>query len=342
MKIGAGPSSRTARVAALIGALLLGPGAVVATTSPAMAAATAATAVTSCSNPSRKVDIVDSRGFHTCFAGTGYLGLRPAPGKSSWLRIRVTRLAYEPRTALGSRVGITDLRIPGVRAVRTISVPDTGTGDPGTVLLTKRGDADACMRGSVTWTCSSRLQILGEDGYGFDRLIPVARDGVRTVRGQAVLTDPKAADLITTLPNQYPHVSASSTAAEHGAVLGRQAMDGDPSTLWYAQPFDRHPTLSIDLGRTRTFSRIRVLFPDSAQGIPPVKLTLRAGAALTEARAVQGWVDRDGVFTFPTLKTRKFTIEFTAPASRAIEVAEIAIPGVKPLGGLGAIPLRLP
>lgn len=269
--------------------------------------------------------------------------LRPATGTSSWLRIRVTRLAYEPKTALGSRVGITDLRIPGVRAVRTIAVPDTGTGDPGavldpgTVLLTKRGDADACMRGSVTWTCSSRLQILGEDGYGFDRLVPVARDGVRTVRGQAVLTDPKAADLLTTLPKQYPHVSASSTATEHGAVLGRQAMDGDPSTLWYAQPFDRHPTLSIDLGKNRAFSRIRVLFPDSAQGIPPVKLTLRAGE-----RAVQGWVDRDGVFTFPALRTRTFTIEFTAPASRPIEVAEIAVPGVKPLGGLGAIPLRLP
>ncbi|MGW5260974.1 alpha-(1-_3)-arabinofuranosyltransferase domain-containing protein [Microbispora sp. NPDC004025] len=268
--------------------------------------------------------------------------LPPVPGKSQWLRIRVTRLAYEPKTALGSRVGITDLRVPGVRAVRTISVPDTsntdtGAGDPGTTLLTKQGDADACMRGSVTWTCSSRLQILGEDGNGFDRLVPVARDGVRTLRGQAVLSDPKAADLLTTLPKQYPHVSASSTAAEHGAVLGRQAMDGDPSTLWFAQPFDRHPTLSIDLGTTRSFSRIRVLFPDSAQGIPPVKLTLRAGE-----RAVQGWVDRDGVFTFPTLRTRKFTIEFTAPASRAIEVAEIAIPGVKPLGGLGAIPLRLP
>ncbi|WP_261985939.1 alpha-(1-_3)-arabinofuranosyltransferase [Microbispora sp. CSR-4] len=263
--------------------------------------------------------------------------LRPVPGTSSWLRIRVTRLAYEPKTALGSRVGITDLRIPGVRAVRTISVPDVSGEDPGTVLLTKRGDADACMRGSVTWTCSSRLQIIGEDGYGFDRLVPVAHAGVRTVRGQAVLSDPKAADLLTTLPDRYPHVTASSTATEHGAVLGRQAMDGDPATLWYAQPFDRHPTLSIDLGEKRSFSRIRVLFPDSAQGIPPVKLTLRAGE-----RAVQGWVDRDGVFTFPAVKTRTFTIEFTAPASRPIEVAEIAIPGVKPLGGLGAIPLRLP
>ncbi|WP_182899283.1 hypothetical protein [Microbispora sp. H10830] len=76
MKNGAGPSPRTARVAALIGALLLGPGAVVATTSPAMATATAATAVTSCSNPNRKVEIMDSRGFHTCFTGTGYLGYR--------------------------------------------------------------------------------------------------------------------------------------------------------------------------------------------------------------------------------------------------------------------------
>ncbi|GAA0365955.1 alpha-(1-_3)-arabinofuranosyltransferase [Microbispora corallina] len=263
--------------------------------------------------------------------------LRPVRGKTSWLRIRVTRLAYEPKTPLGSRVGITELRIPGVQAVRTISVPDPASGDPGTILLTKEGDAPACMRGSATWTCSPRLQILGEDGYGLDRLFPVARDGVRTVSGKAVLTDPRAADLLTTLPSLYPHVGASSTVTDHPAVLGRQALDGDPTTLWYAQPFDRHPTLYVDLGTAHRFAQIRVLFPDSFMGQPPVKLTLR-----TETAAVQGWVGRDGRFTFPPLRTRKFSLEFTAPASRAIEVSEVTIPGVKPLGALGGFPLRLP
>ncbi|MEZ0075035.1 alpha-(1-_3)-arabinofuranosyltransferase family protein [Planotetraspora sp. GP83] len=263
--------------------------------------------------------------------------LRPVRGKTAWLRVRITRLAYEPKAKLGSRVGVTELRIPGVRAVRTLSVPEPERGDPGTLLLTRQGQAPACMRGSATWTCDPRLQILGEDGYGLDRLFPVARSEVRTVSGRAVLTDPRAADLITTLPSLYPHVGASSTATDYPATLGRQAMDGDIRTVWYAQPFDRHPTLYIDLGTVHRFSQIRAFFPDSFLGQPPVRLTVRS-----ETRTVQGWVGRDGRFVFPALRTRKFSVEFTAPASRAIEVTELTIPGVKPLGGLGGIPLRLP
>ena len=55
----------------------------------------------------------------------------------------------------------------------------------------------------------------------------------------------RCADLLTTLRGAYPHVTASSTVTDYPAVLGRAAMDGDPKTLWYAQPFDRHPTLFV-------------------------------------------------------------------------------------------------
>ncbi|WP_405144933.1 alpha-(1-_3)-arabinofuranosyltransferase [Sphaerisporangium sp. NBC_01403] len=262
----------------------------------------------------------------------------PPPGTTTWLRIRVTKLAYQPKSSFGSRVGITEVAIPGVRPTRAIAAPGLpGGGDAGTVMLTSQGKAPACMRGSSAWTCSHRLEILGEDGYGFERLFAVDSNQTRTLSGTAVLTDPRSADLLTTLPNAYPHVTASSTITDYPAVLGRSAMDGDEKTLWYAQPFDRHPTLSIDLGETRKFSQIKVLFPDSFLGKPPVKITIRTGS-----RTVQAWVGGDGRVAFPELTTRRLSIEFTAPASRAIEVAEVSIPGVKPLGQLGGFPLRLP
>ncbi|GGK64417.1 coagulation factor 5/8 type [Sphaerisporangium melleum] len=262
----------------------------------------------------------------------------PPRGRTTWLRIRVTGLAYRSADPFGDRVGITEVAIPGVTPARAIAVPPPpGGADAGTVLLTSQGSAPACMRGSSTWTCSRRLPILGEDGYAFQRLFEVTAPRTRTATGTAVLTDPRQATLLTTLPDVYPQVTASSTVTDHPAVLGRAAMDGDPSTVWYAQPLDRRPTLTIDLGRPRTFAEVKVLFPDSHLGEPPVRVTIRTGT-----RTVQAWVGRDGRVAFPALTTRRLQVEFTAPASRPIEVTELTIPGADPLGRLDGFPLRLP
>ncbi|MFC4534593.1 alpha-(1-_3)-arabinofuranosyltransferase domain-containing protein [Sphaerisporangium dianthi] len=263
----------------------------------------------------------------------------PAQGETTWLRVKVTKLAYQPKSAFGGRVGITEVAVPGVRAARAVVAPGPpgGTTDAGTVLLTSQGQAPACMRGPSAWTCSKRLEILGEDGYGFSRLFAVRTAETRTVSGRAVLTAPAVADQLTALPGVYPHVTASSTVTDSPVVLGRAAMDGDTRTLWYAQPFDRHPALSVDLGKARTFSEIRVLFPDSYVGNPPVKVTIRAGT-----RTVQDWVGGNGRVAFPEMTARRLSIEFTAPVSRPIEVAEVSIPGVRPLSRLDGFPIRLP
>ncbi|WP_344855613.1 alpha-(1-_3)-arabinofuranosyltransferase domain-containing protein, partial [Planomonospora alba] len=263
--------------------------------------------------------------------------VRPPVGRSSWLRIRVTRLAEEPRSRVGSRVGITEVAVPGVRAKRMISVPASGKDEPGSVLLTRQGSAPACMRGTSSWTCSPALEILGEDGYGFDREFQTRTSGERVVTGRAVLTDPDTARLLTTVPGAHPEVAASSTVTDHPAVIGRAAMDGDVRTVWYAQPFDRAPRLTIRLAEPATLSRIRVLFPDTYLGQPPVRVSVRAGG-----RTTRSWVGADGLVSFAAVRTSRLEITFTSPASRPIEVAEIAVPGVEPLGSLESRPLRLP
>ncbi|MET9064354.1 alpha-(1-_3)-arabinofuranosyltransferase domain-containing protein [Streptosporangium sandarakinum] len=264
--------------------------------------------------------------------------MRPPLGRTSWLRIRVTRLAAELATPTGARVGVTEVAIPGVRPGRTLVVPPDGPRDPGTVLLTRRGTASACMRGSFTWTCDpSTLQVTGEDGDGFDRSFTVREGGKRSLGGDAVLTDPVSSRLVTTLHGVHPQVTASSTLTGHPAVLGRAAMDGDLGTVWYADPADRHPTLTVRLGRKRTVSQIMVLFPDSFLGQPPVQVSVSGGGQTT-----RGWIRADGRVVFPKITTDTLEIGFTAPASRPIEVSEVTVPGVKPLGSMETTPLRLP
>ncbi|WP_196440218.1 alpha-(1-_3)-arabinofuranosyltransferase family protein [Planomonospora sp. ID67723] len=261
----------------------------------------------------------------------------PPAGRSPWLRIRVTKLGGGVGAVLGNRVGITEVSVPGVNAVRRITVPPGGERDPGSVLLTRQGSASACMRGSKTWTCSPHLEIHGEDGFGFERAFTVRTGGPRVVTGRATLTDPVSARRLTSLPRIFPKVTASSTATDHPAVIGRSAMDGDLSTLWYANPVDPNPTLTVELGKAVTVSRLEVVLPDSYLGRPPVRVTVRGGG-----RTVRGWIGSDDAITFAPLRADKLEIGFTASASRPIEVAELRIPGVKPLGPLESFPLRLP
>jgi len=265
--------------------------------------------------------------------------VEPPAGPTRRLRIRITKVAgpYGAPGA-GGRVGVTEVALPGLRPERTLAVPGLpGDATPDVVVLAAPDGAPACMRGSSSWSCSQRLEILREDGYGFDRTFPVPREETRAITGRAVLTDPGTAERILNLPKRYPHVTASSTAAGHPAALGRAAFDGDLKTIWYAHPSDRRPALDVDLGRKRRISEIRLLFPDSHLGKPPVKVTIR-----TDTHAVQAWVGGDGWIHFPEMTARRLRIEFTAAASRAVEVSEIMIPGVRPLGEPGPVPLRLP
>jgi arabinofuranan 3-O-arabinosyltransferase len=262
------------------------------------------------------------------------------PGPTTRVRVKITKVAQRPATPLGSRVGITELTIPGVTPGRTITVP-AAPGDPrgeAVVSFSRDGNVPACMRGSQVWSCDARSRILGEDAYGFDRAYVSQGSGERSLTGQAVLTSRSEIERLTALPGEPLKVTSSSSYADDPATVGRSAFDGTPATVWYADPLDRRPTLDVRFARPTTLSRIRAVFPDSSIGPPPVRMTLRGDGGQTR----EGWVGRGGWIEFPAMKTRKLAIEFTTPTPRPIEVEDITIPRVRSLGALDAYPLRLP
>ncbi|GII01011.1 alpha-(1-_3)-arabinofuranosyltransferase [Planobispora takensis] len=255
-------------------------------------------------------------------------------GTTSRLRIRITAV----EGARSGRVGLSEVTIPGTRAGRTISVPDVRGGHGETMVLARTDDLSPCMRGSYAWTCDDRLGIQGEDGYGFDRRVVSPEIGDWDITGRAVLTDPKTAQQLVTLPDSYPKVTASSTIADHPAVLGRAAFDGDNRTIWYADPLDRRPTLTVDLGRTMQVSQLKLRFPDSYLGLPPVRVTVRNERGVARS----GWPGSGGWLQLAPVRAKVLTLEFETAASRPLELVDVSIPGVGGVPDLESFPLQLP
>jgi arabinofuranan 3-O-arabinosyltransferase len=172
------------------------------------------------------------------------------PGATGTLRLRVEELAWEPEYRFGTRVGITSLSVPGLEPARTLRVP--GPADAGTLLFTgSTGTAPGCMEGSHVWVCNSGLQVQGEDSRRLDRtfeLSEAAAAAPHSVSGEVVLTDPREAENAANRAGTHPYVTASSTAVQHPAAMGRGALDDDESTVWYPDPEEKHPWLDIELG----------------------------------------------------------------------------------------------
>jgi arabinofuranan 3-O-arabinosyltransferase len=258
-------------------------------------------------------------------------------GPVSRLRLKIT--ATDGESKLGSRVGITELTIPGVRAGRSIVVPDPeGDGaDPATISVGRTGDIPGCVRGSLAWSCSKGHEVLGDDGNGFDRTFITRKDGSYTISGRTVITERAAIERLSALPGDSMTVTASSTSVADGAAGGRWAFDGNPKTAWFADPLDPKPTLTVELARRTRLSQLRVVTPDSYLGAPPVRVTIRA-----EGGVRQSWVGKEGLIQFPAMTAKKIQLEFRASGGRPIEISDITFPGVRPLGALSGFALRLP
>jgi arabinofuranan 3-O-arabinosyltransferase len=257
-------------------------------------------------------------------------------GSTDHARIRITKLAYQPKRKFGSRVGISELSIPGMWPARAIVAPKVespGGADPQTIALTGlTGSSPPCMLGSRSWVCNPLLEVQGEDGGTFDRVFTASASGEYRITGTALLTGLKTIEQYTTL--RPPKVSASSASVEHPANMGRSAFDGDRATTWISNPLDRQPALTVDFGRKVTLSRLKFIFPNEITQRPMTQVGVAGAKALRS-----GWLDQSGAFNFAPVTTDKLIIKFLVGGS-PVQITDIEIPGVKPLGPPPGLPLR--
>lgn len=253
--------------------------------------------------------------------------LTAPPGETTTLRVRVDELAWEPEYRFGTRVGVSSISVPGVEPARTLRVP--GPADTGSLLFTgSTGTAPGCMEGSHVWVCNPDLQVRGEDAHRLDRTFELSAGAAaasHTVSGEVVLTDPREAENAANRASAYPHVTASSSAVQHPAAMGRGALDDDESTVWYPDPEEKNPWLEIDLGEPTEIGHLDVDFPRADTVLRPIRVTVEGGGTVRE-----GWLDGSGRVNFAELTADSVRVTFERPEGQALEIGTVSLPGVEP------------
>jgi arabinofuranan 3-O-arabinosyltransferase len=261
--------------------------------------------------------------------------LRVPTGRTSWLRITVTRLAAVPNPAIGTQVGIKEISVPGMQASRAILAPRVPGADPAAVVLTKaQPPPSSCMLTTLRWVCSPALATSTEEQYGFDQGFSAPSASPATLRGSAVLIAPSLVTKYPRLAPGQPWVSASSRYTRDPQDQPRSAFDGNPATTWIASPLDARPSLTINWGHPRTVRSVTIQRPPGASG--PLQVLLSGSAG--QARG--GTVGSSGVLRFAPMRTSKLTLLFT-PVQTPLQITDVVIPGVPALDTpLGPFRLR--
>jgi arabinofuranan 3-O-arabinosyltransferase len=231
------------------------------------------------------------------FTGRAEADLDGAVGRR--LRIEVAATADTARP-----VGLAEVDVAGLSPTRTLALPEVDLDTTPDLLFDAFPERRACISTLLGPDCDLRRQRTGEEASGIDRTFGVPAAGRWRVSGLVVARSaPATTELVR--PQGGPQVVGSSWFAQDPQVSPRMAYDGDPTTSWLADPRDREPSLTIDLGRVRTLRGLRVEAPAQIAE-PPTRAVVSAGG---DSRLVP--LQGDG--TFEPLRAREVTLTFSRP-----------------------------
>ena len=260
----------------------------------------------------------------------------PATGRATaHLGVRADRVRVEVLRAPSTQaaVGLAEVTIDGVEPSRTLVLPEAETDGPPDLVFSAAPEARACVTTLLGPDCDAHRSRAAEEATGIDRTFTLTSSGTWDARGVVVARSrPGTLDLIQ--PLSGVRMDGSSWLAQDPSVSVRMAYDDDPATSWVADPRDREPTLTIDLGRTRTLTRLSVA--------PPAGIAVRPDRAVIRAETASGEVvreaDLNGFGGFAPVQARRITITFSRQAA-AVGGTPLGIGEVTLAGAPVAVPL---
>ncbi|GIG88553.1 alpha-(1-_3)-arabinofuranosyltransferase domain-containing protein [Plantactinospora endophytica] len=209
----------------------------------------------------------------------------------------------------GGGVGLAEVRIPDVRAERSLlvrpvpeqrSAGEVGTAADGaatspTVVLTVAPSVPACLFDEGRPRCVRSLARASEDADLLDRTLtlPGTSD---TGYLPSVWARPRpgpALDAVLDRSRAEPEVTASSTGVEDPAARPGVVVDGNPATSWSPATDDGHPWLRLAFPARRLVTGLRFAVDPSVAGARPWTIT-----AIGDDGVRGGLVAEDGTVTF--------------------------------------------
>lgn len=247
---------------------------------------------------------------------TGSTAAVHLPGRFPTKRLRITVDAvFDIRAGFGG-VGVAELKIPDVKAERTLVVPTPpATTSPATVVLSAAPTVPSCVFLDGRPYCSPNVARASEDGNLIDRTITLPSSASYT---PTVWARPRPGPQLSALLDRetsatgVPTVTASSTGMPDPAARPGAAVDGDPNTVWYAAEDDKHPWLRLTWPAARTVTGLTLTLDPAVAAARPWAVT-----AMGDGGVRGGTVEADGTVAFEQpMRTDELTVLLsdTAPA----------------------------
>lgn len=245
----------------------------------------------------------------------------PLPGADAGPVSRV-RVTVEGAQSATGAVGIRELAVPGVDVSRTLVVPPDVSRTPRAwSFAAVDPPLGPCVLLSGVRRCAPSLTRPSSQEQ-LDRTFtvpsPVAVQVVGTVVGRP---GPATDRLLTPLDAR---VAATGDQLPGTLLSGPQAaVDGDPRTVWVADPADRDPALTVRLRDRATLTGLDLSWPELPVGSRPESVLLVSPEGTRLVRLDQGGA------RFPALTTDEVTLSF--PSRTEVERR-----------GVNGLPERLP
>ncbi|MBB2941185.1 arabinofuranan 3-O-arabinosyltransferase [Actinoplanes lutulentus] len=236
-------------------------------------------------------------------------------------RIRISFDAVrDVRIGFGG-VGIAELNIPGVKAERTLVVPDSPVAGVAPSMVYSLATAiPACYFDNGRPICNGDLARGSEDGTRIDRTTTLPVDAQYNLK---LTARPRAGSALNELMNAggkasiakdiTPTVTTSSVGVLEPATRPGVVADGDPDTAWYASDGDTKPWLRMTWPAVRQINGIQLTTTEATAAARPWQVTV-----LGDHDVRDGFLDAGGTLVFdPPMKTDELTVLITdtAPAN---------------------------
>lgn len=249
-----------------------------------------------------------------------------------------------PGSVLGPRLGLAEVELPGVAPRRTLVTP-VPTGPVAAYAF----DTEPARGGCVTLVpvgpvrCLAALARGAEEPVGLDRTFTVADPAAYDVSATAVPRPGPALDALLTPQASGDDDPRTATATATSASVpdprggAGAAFDGDPTTVWVADPADNRPAFTLTWSEPSTVDRLRIVAPPGgAAAAVPTAITVSGDG---QERTVA--LEADGTARFFPITSAQLTIRFPItvdlgsydPYTRALTplgvgVAEVEVPGL--------------
>jgi arabinofuranan 3-O-arabinosyltransferase len=170
-------------------------------------------------------------------------------GRTRALRVTITGVSRVSPAA----AGIAEIEIPGIEVRRSLALaadqrPRLAAGTPLAGIHLTRSSADPFD--------ATRH----DEEVRLDRRVDIPRPAVLTLRGTTIARPGDAlSGLVASLASGSVRAVASSVWSDQPAFRGENAMDGNASTSWVADPGDKLPQLTLVWNGARTVDGIAVV-----------------------------------------------------------------------------------